>query len=133
METRTLSRVPTIATLVFELLNASTKIHLAHLSVTGSGSYAAHKALNDFYDEVKSLGDDLAEQYQGITEAILTYPTTADLPKITTAKEAVIYLRGLYTKVNDIQKSCPYSEICNTLDEVKSLINSTKYKLIFLS
>ena len=129
---RTLSRTTDMSSLVFELLNASTKTHLAHLAVTGPGSFASHKALNDFYEGVKSLADDLAEQYQGVTESLLIAPTEASFPKMTKTSECISYLRDLRARVNSAQSSCPYSEICNTLDEVKSLINSTCYKLIFL-
>lgn len=122
----------TPATLGFELLQGSTKVHLNHLLITGSGSFAAHKAMNDFYDDVAELADSFIEQYQGASEKLLDFPTSCMFPKMTTAVECVSYLRTLYEGVNIVQKDCPYSEIINTLDEVKTLINSTKYKLIFL-
>ena len=117
---------------VFELMNGRTKTHLAHLSVSGPGAYAAHMALNGFYDEVADFIDSLAEQYQGVTEKLLVYPTSVELPTMKTADEAVVYLRKLYDMCEEIQEYCGYSEIINTIDEIKSLINSTKYKLIFL-
>lgn len=120
------------ADLVFELLNGSTKVHLNHLLVNGQGSYAAHKAMNAFYDALPDIADSLAEGYQGITETLLVYPTIASLPTMTNAEDCVDYLRELYSKVNRVQEACKYSEIKNELDELKSLINSTKYKLIFL-
>ena len=132
MEQRSLSRTSPLAALIFELLNASTKLHLIHLSVTGAGSYAAHKALNEIYDSIKSFADDLAEQYQGLTETLLVFPTSEAFPKTVTGSEAIVYLRELYSKVESVQKTCNYSEINNTLDEIKSLINTTKYKLLFL-
>lgn len=122
----------TAATLGFELLQGSTKIHLNHLLVTGLGSYAAHKAMNEFYDEVKDLADNYLEQYQGATEKLLTFPTKADFPEMRTAADCVAYLRTLYETVDIVRRECVHSEIQNTLDEIKSLINSTKYKLIFL-
>lgn len=121
-----------MADLVFELLNGSTKVHLNHLLVNGQGSYAAHKAMNEFYDALPDIADSLAEGYQGITETLLTYPTIASLPTMTNAEDCVDYLRELYSKVNRVQEACRYSELKNELDELKSLINSTKYKLIFL-
>ena len=41
--------------------------------------------------------------------------------------------KELYTEVVELQKIMPFSEVTNQLDEVKSLISSTKYKLMFLS
>src|SRR5574343_160474 len=117
----------------FELLTGATKVHLNHLLVTGSGSYAAHKAMNEFYDSITGLADDVVEQYQGATEKLLEFPQNCSCPTMKTAQDCVSYLRGLHMKVCELQAIMPYSEIVNILDEVKSLINSTKYKLIFLS
>jgi len=119
------------AELVVEMMHAGTKLHIAHLLVTGVGSYAAHKALNEIYDALPGHADTLAESYQGAAEKLLNYPEIS-LPSIKTADEAVVYLRSLYSKINALQKIMPYSEIINDLDTIKSDINSAKYKLIFL-
>lgn len=119
------------AELVVELMHAGTKLHIAHLLVSGVGSYAAHKALNEIYDALPDHADTIAEGYQGAAEKLLTYPELS-LPTIKTKDEAVAYLRSLYTKVNSLQSIMPYSEIVNDLDNIKSDINSAKYKLIFL-
>jgi|688.fasta_scaffold1396792_1 DNA-binding ferritin-like protein len=121
-----------IIKLVFELLNGVTKVHINHLRVNGPGAYAAHTAMGGFYDSVGDLADSIAEQYQGATEKIITYPTSVELPTMSTAEDCLSYMGTLYNMVNDAQDYCSYSEINNTLDEVKSLINSTKYKLLFL-
>lgn len=123
----------TIETLVFELLNGSTKIHLAHLKVTGTGSYAAHKAMNTFYDEIKDLADGIAESYQGAEGKLMDYPKSCEFPEMKTAEDCVKYLDKLYMEVCEVQNECKYSEIINDLDGVKTLINTTKYKLMFLS
>lgn len=117
--------------LVVEMMNAGTKLHIAHLLVTGAGSYAAHKALNEIYDALPDHADTIAEAYQGASEKLLSYGEVS-LPTIKTKDEAVAYLRSLYGKVNNLQSMMPYSEIVNELDNVKSSINSAKYKLIFL-
>lgn len=117
--------------LVVELMHAGTKLHIAHLLVTGVGSYAAHKALNEIYDALPGHADTIAEAYQGAAEKLLAYGEIS-LPTIKTKDEAVVYLRSLYTKINNLQKIMPYSEIVNDLDTIKSSINSAKYKLIFL-
>lgn len=119
------------AELVVEMMHAGTKLHIAHLLVTGVGSYAAHKALNEIYDALPGHADTIAEAYQGAAEKLLNYPEIS-LPSIKTADEAVVYLRSLYSKINALQKIMPYSEIINDLDTIKSDINSAKYKLIFL-
>lgn len=118
-----------VADMMFELLHSSTKTHITHLL---TGSYAAHKALNEFYDGIVDLTDDIAEQYQGIIEKPLDYPETVNIPNIKTKEQAIVYLRSLYDRINTLQSKIPYSEIINQFDEVKSLIASTKYKLILL-
>jgi DNA-binding ferritin-like protein len=114
-----------------ELMNARTSFHKLHLKVTGEGSYAAHKALNELYDALPDHADTLIEGYQGAAEKILSYkevpPRTLD-----TVADAVNYLRDIYAMVNKLQGMLPYSEIVNNLDLVKDSINSTKYKLLFL-
>jgi DNA-binding ferritin-like protein len=39
--------------------------HREHLKAQGPGSFARHKALNDFYINIIELADNLAEAYQG--------------------------------------------------------------------
>jgi DNA-binding ferritin-like protein len=114
-----------------ELMNARNSFHKLHLKVTGEGSYAAHKALNELYDALPDHVDTLIEGYQGAAEKIITIK---DVPVRTldTVADAVAYLRDIYGMVNKLQGMLPYSEIVNNLDLVKDSINSTKYKLLFL-
>lgn len=121
-----------MAELCQELLMGSTKVHINHLLVTGTGSFAAHKAMNEFYDGVADQADTIAEAYQGATEKLLPFTGDSKLPIMKTAKDCLSYLRELYTRVDQAQKQCKYTEIINELDSVKLLIDSTKYKLIFL-
>lgn len=119
------------ADLCSELLSTAVSVHALHLKVSGSGSYAAHKALGDFYEAIPGHADAVAEQYQGATEKLLELPIGAS-KRYADVADCVDHLRTLTTKVNNLQAMMPYSEIVNQLDEIKSLINSTKYKLIFL-
>jgi len=127
----------TVPGLVVELMDAGTKFHILHLTITGPGSYAAHKALNDLYDALPGHADDIAEGYQGATGEIPSYP--ADMPsyvcapEMTTVKEAISYIEELHSKISKLQDTITYSEIINDLDTIKSTLNSAKYKLKFLS
>jgi DNA-binding ferritin-like protein len=119
------------AACVTELMNAATSFHKLHLKVQGIGSYAAHKALNELYDALPGHADDLAEGFQGAAEKILVYKDVA--PRvIDTVAEAISYMREIYGMVNGLQDKMPYSELVNDLDNVKSTLNSIKYKLLFL-
>ena len=119
------------AACVSELMNAATSIHKLHLKVKGTGSYAAHKALNELYDALPGHADDLAEGYQGASEKLLDYKEAAPRT-LNTVEEGIAYLRDMYQMINSLQAKMPYSEIVNSLDTVKDTINSGKYKLLFL-
>lgn len=106
--------------------------HRLHLKVTGPGSDAAHRALGAFYEKMPDLIDTVAEQYQGAREKLLDIPEPK-MYRCGTPMEAVSHLKEIYEEVNQLQKLMPFSEVTNQLDEVKSLIASTKYKLLFLA
>jgi DNA-binding ferritin-like protein len=106
--------------------------HQLHLKITGPGSLAAHKALGEFYEDMPGLIDKVAEQYQGAREKLLEYPTVPPY-KCGSVQEALSHVKELYNEIAELQKIMPFSEVVNQLDEMKSLIASTKYKLMFLS
>lgn len=126
------SKKDSIPALAVELMDAATKIHILHLSVTGTGSYAAHKALNDLYDALPGHADSIAEGYQGATGKILEYPDVS-APRLDSVKDAIAYIDQLHAKITRVQDGCEFSEIVNDLDTIKSTLNSAKYKLKFLS
>jgi DNA-binding ferritin-like protein len=120
-----------VASCGVELMNARNTFHKLHLKVTGEGSYAAHKALNKFYDAIPDFVDTLMEGYQGAAEKILTCKDVAPRT-VDDIADGIAYLREIYGMINKLQGKLPYSEIVNNLDLVKDAINSTKYKLLFL-
>ena len=119
------------AACVSELMNAATSFHKLHLKVTGAGSFAAHKALNELYDALPGHADDLAEGYQGAASKLLTYAEVSPR-KLDTVADVIDYLNDMTTMVNGLQAKMPYSELVNDLDTIKSTINSARYKLTFL-
>jgi hypothetical protein len=120
-----------VAACAMELMNARNSFHILHLKVTGEGSYAAHKALNELYDQIPDFVDTLMEGYQGAAEKIIKCNYVAPRT-LETVADGVNYLRDVYAMINKLQGKLPYSEIVNNLDLVKDAINSTKYKLLFL-
>ena len=121
-----------VPSLVVEMLDASNKFHILHLTITGPGSYSAHKALNELYEALPGLADTIAEGYQGVTGEILDYPDIS-APKLKSVKEAISYIEELHDKITKLQETISYTEIVNDLDAIKSTLNSAKYKLKFLS
>lgn len=131
-EKKTESLSVEVSKCVTTLMNASISFHKLHLKVTGQGSYAQHKGLNDIYDALPGFADGLAESYQGANEELLKYDES--LPKIlNTKQEGILYAQELKDMISNLQNKMIYSEIINDLDVVKSQLNSLKYKLLFLS
>lgn len=120
-----------VANFVTNILNSATTLHLVHLSITGPSSYAAHKALQEYYDGVPDIIDSLVEQYQGMKGSLLSY-NSSSVKVLKTVQESYLYLTELYNMTEDLSKNCNHSELLAILDELKSLINSVKYKLLFL-
>jgi DNA-binding ferritin-like protein len=119
------------SSLIQELMNAATSFHKLHLQITGEGSYAAHKALNELYDSLPNLADSIAEGYQGACEIILQYQSQGPVI-LSSIEDALNYMRQIKMQINELQKVMHHTEIINLLDTVKDSINSAKYKLIFL-
>ena len=114
-----------IAQLIMRLFHARTAAHVAHLSTR---SYAAHKALNEFYDGIVDLADSIAEGYIGEHGLIdftapHRYEQQADPVKlISELKEWIEQHRYEAVEAED-------TFIQNVIDEVVMLCSSTLYKL----
>lgn len=120
-----------IATLAKELMNGATSFHELHLMESGPGSYAAHKALEELYEALPNHADSIVEQYQGAVERIIRYPKLTPI-ELTNIGAGINHIRTLKVMVEKLQTELPYSELVNQLDELKSTLDSAKYKLLFL-
>lgn len=120
-----------VAACANELMNAAVSFHKLHLKVKGPGSFAAHLALNELYDALPDHADKLVETYQGVTGKLLDIPDTAP-KRLNTVEEAIGYITTIHGMITKLQESLQFSEIINELDNAKSSLDSTKYKLLFL-
>lgn len=120
-----------VTELINELMNGRTSLHKLHLKIKGQGSFAGHLALNEAYDAFPGHADQIAEQFQGATERLLSIPDSRPVT-LNTKEDGLALLRDISECVNKTQAIMPYSEINNDLDTIKSTINSAKYKLLFL-
>lgn len=116
-----------VAEFVGTLLHSATITHFMHLQTT---SYAAHVALNTYYDEIVEATDSLAEAWQGSSgELIAPYPAMFGNPEVepldylTSIREYVMVNRALISDQSNIQ---------NEIDNIMTLLDSTIYKLTFL-
>jgi DNA-binding ferritin-like protein len=116
--------------LVSTLMASRDQAHIFHWGTTGEGSYAAHKALNKFYDAVPDILDILVETYQG-KHGLLQGFTPPDKFDDYDSATALKYFKGLATYIERVYSKLPKEDtnILNQLDAFKDLIYSTIYKL----
>jgi hypothetical protein len=116
-----------VAKFVSTLMHSRNQAHIFHLQTT---SYAAHKALQGYYDDIVDLIDSYVEMYQG-RYGILTGYSVAT--QIYDESSVMKYFGGLQTFVDQVREELPqHGELNNTVDEISGLIASTIYKLKFL-
>jgi hypothetical protein len=115
-----------IEQLISRVFYARNVAHFEHWRATGTGSFAKHMALGEFYNEVIEAIDDLVEAYQGAFELI------GDIPVPATMKGDVLAL--LEGDADWIEKN--HEGICrgnravgNLVDTVTDTYLSTIYKL----
>ena len=106
--------------------HARTNAHVLHLQTR---SYAAHKALNEFYDEIVELADSFAEAYIG-SYGLIEFPETPYEPHTDALK--------LLDEMDEVAESAREAlttgdtHLMSILDEIAALVASTRYKLRFL-
>lgn len=109
------------------LMQSRNQAHIYHLQVQGPGSFAAHKALQEYYEGIVPLVDVIAEGIQGRYGIITGYRMPESIREDGNAK---MYFEGLCKFVEMIRQDIPQdSYIQNQVDTVVDLIESTKYKL----
>jgi len=118
-----------IGQFVSTLFASRTQAHVFHLQTP---SFAAHKALNEYYDEIVDLTDGLVESYQGKYGIITGYGNVA-LQEYQSCEGIILYFTTLLMFIEKSrQVLCQDTYIQNQIDEIVALINSTIYKLRFL-
>ena len=120
---------PILGQFISTLFASRTQAHVFHLQ---TNSFAAHKALNEYYDGIIDLADGIAESIQG-KYGIITGYSNIDLLEGNDCNEVIKYFTALEMYVDRARQTMPQdSYIQNQIDEVTALIVSTIYKLKFL-
>jgi len=122
--TETSDLVDMIAT----LLHSQTQVHIFHLQTK---TYSEHKALQEYYDGIDGLVDNIVESYQGKYEIITGYKTIKTVDYKST-EQVISYFKELDENIEKNRTSVKESYIQNQIDGVQELIYSTLYKLRFL-
>ena len=112
------------------LLHSRTQTHVFHLRVKGKGAYAAHIALQGYYEGIIPLVDGLVEAYQGNHELVY-FDTVDEIDNNANIENIIKYFDNLLKIVEKLRKHKDLVDtwIQNDIDTVASLILSTKYKL----
>lgn len=112
----------------YTLLMAAPYAHMMHLQTR---NYAEHMALNELYTELPELVDGLIESYQGKYGIVENYPHSMPMPAMGNPLDMVSALNKYVDETRYLV--CDDSEMQNDIDGIVTLLNTTTYKLKFLS
>jgi len=101
------------------LFQSRDTMHIAHLQTT---SFAEHKALGAYYDNILDLTDKFTEVYFGRFKRVeIVIPEAKNMPAAEHLKEMQVLIEG--------ERNNYTSELQNIMDEMIALINKTLYLL----
>jgi DNA-binding ferritin-like protein len=121
---------PIVAKFVSTLLSSRTQAHIFHWQVEDDSSFAEHKALNEYYDEIVNLVDEFVEAFQGKYGIIRGYSSPAVFRE---DDNLIIYYKALSQYVDKTRHSvADDTYLQNLIDEIYQLIETTLYKLQYL-
>lgn len=110
-----------------KMLNAVTIAHILHLQ---THSFAEHMALNEFYDGLSDLADELIETYQGQYGIVTDYGNMT----VQAGKDPIAFVKDLAKYIADTRYIISNeTNIQNIIDEIVSLVRRTEYKLVNLT
>lgn len=107
-----------------KLFQSRDVIHLAHLKTT---SYAAHKAMNEYYDGILDHIDSIVEALQGYEGKLLNL----SIPSAQ-AEDPISHLSEIKNLLSAWRENTKIEWLKNQIDECMTLVSSTLYKLKFL-
>jgi hypothetical protein len=120
---------PIVGQFVSTLMASRTQAHIFHLQTP---SFAAHTALQAYYEGIIPLVDGFVESYQGKYGIITGYGNIA-IQEYQSCEAIIMFFETLCMFVEKSRGMvCQDSYIQNQIDEIVALIKSTIYKLRFL-
>jgi hypothetical protein len=114
-------------------LHSRTQAHIFHTRVTGEASFAAHIALQAYYEGIVPLIDGLVEGYQG-QYGLIEYKEVNGVDNDASIENIIKYFDNLCKFLDKERKDSKLqmSWLQNDIDNIASLLYSTKYKLVNL-
>ena len=120
---------PIVGQFISTLMSSRTQAHIFHLQTP---SFAAHMALQGYYEGIVPLIDGLVESYQGKNGIITGYGNIA-IQEYESCEAIIMYFETLCSYVDKSRGMvCQDSYLQNQIDTIVELIKSTIYKLRFL-
>ena len=120
---------PIVGQFISTLFASRTQAHIFHLQTP---SFAAHMALQGYYDGIVDLVDGFVESYQGKYGIITGYGNIA-LQEYQSCEAIIMFFETLCMYVEKSRGMVAQdSYLQNQIDEIVTLIKSTIYKLRFL-
>jgi len=116
--------------LISTLMSSRDQAHIFHWQTKGPGSYAAHIALQSYYESLPDMIDTLVETYQGKYGIVTGYEPAekfSEYEKSTVVK----YFKALAVFVARAYDKIPKEDtnLINQVDAFKDLIDQTVYRL----
>jgi DNA-binding ferritin-like protein len=110
--------------------HSRTQAHVFHLGVKGPGSFAAHSALQSYYEDIVPLIDGLVESYQG-KNGLIKFQVVNGIDNNCDIKNIISYFEKLCKALEKLRKDDKLQDswIQNDIDNIATLLYSTKYKL----
>jgi len=109
------------------VLHSQTQAHVFHLR---SKSFAAHLALQAYYEGIDPLIDGLVEAYQG-RHGLIEFDSVDTMDNDASNENVIKYFEKLDAAIAKLRKDSKLEEtqFQNDIDTIVTLILSTKYKL----
>jgi len=120
-----------VVDMIATLLHSQSQVHIFHWQTKSQSSFSEHKALQEYYEGIDGLVDNIVESYQGKYEIITGYKTIKTVDYKST-EQVISYFKELDENIEKNRTSVKESYIQNQIDTVQELIYSTLYKLRFL-
>lgn len=117
---------------ITELLHSRTQAHIFHLQTT---SYSKHEALQEYYEDIVNILDEIVESFQGKYGKIKNYRTVSELANMQEDEDILQYFSNLADFLEQKRAGGDLPQdgfIQHKLDEVDTLVRSTIYKLKYL-
>lgn len=106
-----------------KIFNMRDVVHLTHLKQLSKNGWE-HKALNEFYDEILDLIDDIVESYQGVYGII-----DITIPEAKASTDILYFLTDMYNCVESDRYIFKESWIQSEIDLISKALAKTIYKL----